>query len=103
VASALVEQQRRANTKSSCNHRAGSQRHRFEVIIDGVTANTLPLTASATNAGDPGKRYETTVDVAATQSKPRHWVIFHAKGDGDLAPIHPGKKPFAVSNPIFFP
>ncbi|HVH48086.1 MAG TPA: CehA/McbA family metallohydrolase [Labilithrix sp.] len=72
----------------------------LEVIVDGVTTETLPLTATA--SADPGKRYEATVNVAPMQSKSRHWVVFHAKGDGELAPIHPGKKPFAVSNPIFF-
>ncbi len=77
----------------------------LEVIVDGVPAETRPLTPIA--GPGPGKRYEVTVDVKATQSKPRHWVVFHAKGtgmgpDGDLAPLHPGRKPFAVSNPIFF-
>ena len=31
----------------------------------------------------------------------RNWVVFVAKGEGDLSPLHPGRKPFAVSNPIF--
>jgi hypothetical protein len=77
----------------------------LEVIVDGLTKETRPLTAIA--GPGPGKRYEVTVDVTATQSKARHWVVFHAKGvgagpEGDLAPLHPGRKPFAVSNPIFF-
>jgi hypothetical protein len=75
----------------------------LEVIVDGVTTETRPLTATAGLPG-PGKVYETTVDVAApAQSKPRHWVLFHAKSDAaDLGPLHPGRKAFAVSNPIFF-
>jgi hypothetical protein len=72
----------------------------LEIIIDGVTTEVRPLTAST--GGGPGKRYETTVNVAPSQSKSRHWVVFHAKGDGELAPVHLGRKPFAVSNPIFF-
>ncbi|MDF2698147.1 MAG: hypothetical protein K0S65_6530, partial [Labilithrix sp.] len=72
----------------------------LEVIIDGVTTETIPLTALS--SPDPGKRYEATVNVAASQSSPRHWVVFHAKGEGDLGPVHPGRKPFAVTNPIFF-
>ncbi|MDB4994480.1 MAG: hypothetical protein JWM74_1912, partial [Myxococcaceae bacterium] len=76
----------------------------LEVIVDGITTETRPLTSAG--AG-PGKRYEVTVDVVPAQSKARHWVVFHAKGagigaSGDLAPLHPGRKPFAVSNPIFF-
>jgi hypothetical protein len=75
----------------------------LEVIIDGVTTSTIPLTNSPAPAGvDPGRRYAATVDVAPMQSRSRHWVVFHAKGDGDLSPLHPKKKPFAVTNPIFF-
>lgn len=74
----------------------------LEVIVDGITTETRPLTATA--GPGPGKVYETTVDVnPPAQSKPRHWVVFHAKSDAaDLAPLHPGRKAFAVSNPIFF-
>ena len=74
----------------------------LEVIVDGLTTQTLPLTPLA--GPGPGKKYELTVDVQPpAQSKPRHWVVFHAKsGAADLAPLHPGKKAFAFSNPIFF-
>jgi hypothetical protein len=73
----------------------------LEVIVDGLTTETRPLTPVA--GPGPGKRYEVTVDVNPQQSKPRHWVVFHAKSDAaDLAPLHPGRKAFAVSNPIFF-
>jgi hypothetical protein len=72
----------------------------LEVIIDGATTQTLPLTALA-GAG-PGRKYQAIVDVAPTQSRARHYVVFHVKGGGDLGPLHPGRKPFAVSNPIFF-
>ena len=74
----------------------------LEVIVDGLTTQTLPLTLAA--GPGPGKKYELTVDVQApAQSKPRHWVAFHAKSDAaDLAPLHPGRKAFAFSNPIFF-
>ena len=73
----------------------------LEVFVDGVTTEIRPLTPIA--GPGPGKRYEVTVDVNPTQSKPRHWVVFYAKGSNvDLAPLHPGKSPFAVSNPIFF-
>lgn len=73
----------------------------LEVIVDGVTTQTLPLTPLPGD-GRPGKRYEVTVNVKASESRPRHWVVFHAKGDGDLAPLHPGRNAFAVTNPIFF-
>jgi hypothetical protein len=72
----------------------------LEIILDGETIETRPLGAPI--GPGPGKRWEITVDVQPRQSRARHWVVFHAKGPGDLAPLWPGAKPFAVSNPIFF-
>jgi hypothetical protein len=73
----------------------------LEIIVDGLTTEVWPLTAIA--GPGPAKTYETTVDVNPSQSKPRHWVVVHAKSAAtDLAPLHPGRKAFAVSNPIFF-
>jgi hypothetical protein len=73
----------------------------LEVIVDGVTTQTVDVGPSVSPG--PGKRYELTVPVAPAQSsKQHHWVVFHAKGDGDLAPLHPNHHPFAASNPIFF-
>jgi hypothetical protein len=71
-----------------------------EVIVDGQTAQTVPV-GTPVGSG-PGKRFELTIDVQPTTSKARHWVLFHAAGTGDLAPVHPGRPPFAFSNPIFF-
>ena len=52
---------------------------------------------------DKGRRYELTVAVAPPTGHPGpHWVIFNATSTTDLAPLHPGRRPFAVSNPIFF-
>jgi hypothetical protein len=74
----------------------------LEVIVDGLTTETRPLTETA-GGTRPGKTYVATVDVSPSQSKPRHWVVFHAKSAAeDLAPLHPGRKAFAVSNPVFF-
>lgn len=72
----------------------------LEVIVDGTTTETIPLTAVP--SAEPGKRYEATVNVTPSQSSARHWVVFHARGEGDLSPLHPERKPFAVTNPIFF-
>jgi hypothetical protein len=74
---------------------------KLEVIVDGASIETRDLQASP---GGPEKRYEATVQVGPQSSRARHWVVFHAKGpEGkDLSPLHPGRRPFAVSNPIFF-
>jgi hypothetical protein len=67
----------------------------LEVIVDGKTEAVLPLALAG--GGGPSNRYAVTHTVKAGA----RWVVFHAKGVGDLAPLHPGKRPFAVSNPIF--
>jgi hypothetical protein len=75
---------------------------RLEVIVDGETTETIELRETMT-VPPQGRRYEATVNVAARSMRPQHWVLFHASTPGkDLSPLHPGRKPFAVSNPIFF-
>lgn len=69
----------------------------LETIVNGETVSTdalLPVGAG------PAKEFVNTVSV--TLPSGRAWVVFHAKGPGDLAPVHPGRRPFAVSNPILF-
>jgi hypothetical protein len=66
-----------------------------EVIVDGATVATMPLTPEVIAVG---KRLRATVTIDRTNKK---WVVFHVKGKGDLAPLHPGRKAFAFSNPIF--
>lgn len=71
--------------------------NRLEVIVDGVTSETLPIEASDADPGNPAirARVDVEVDVAAGGS----WVVFHAAGD---APFDAqGSRPFAVSNPIW--
>lgn len=70
----------------------------LETIVDGETVAVEPLLPLG--AG-PSKRYVNEVKVSKKAGAKRSWVIFHAKGEGDLAPLHPGRKPFAVSNPVF--
>lgn len=70
----------------------------LETIVNGKTIKTealLPL------GGGPSKKFVNQVEVSIDPSRMRNWVLFHAKGEGDLAPLHPGKRPFAASNPIF--
>lgn len=66
----------------------------LEVIVDGTTTETFAIAPAGTVT-----RFEqqVMVPVAAAGS----WVVFHAKGEASLAPLHPDKQPFAFSNPIF--
>lgn len=78
---------------------------RLEVIVDGETTETVELSETMTTPPQ-GRRYEATVKVNVPPPRPSgapHWVLFHASTPGkDLSPLHPGRRPFAVSNPIFF-
>jgi hypothetical protein len=66
-----------------------------EIIVDGQTVGMQPLVPDvATN----GKHWSAMTNVDRTGKK---WVVVHVKGKGDLAPLHPGRNPFAMSNPIF--
>jgi len=73
---------------------------RLETIVDGETVATEELRETVS---PQGRRYETSVTVRGKAGRSQHWVVFHASsGTADLAPVHPGRRPFAVSNPIFF-
>ncbi|MEZ4309721.1 MAG: CehA/McbA family metallohydrolase [Polyangiaceae bacterium] len=70
----------------------------LETIVNGVTVSTEPLLPLG--AG-PSNKFVNQVTVKLDASAENNWVVFHAKGEGDLSPLHPGRKPFAVSNPVF--
>ncbi|MEM1034679.1 MAG: CehA/McbA family metallohydrolase [Myxococcota bacterium] len=67
----------------------------LEVIVSGVTVEEIVLTDEGTG---PGRRYAATVELTLDAGDV---VVFHARGAGDLAPLHPGRRPFAVSNPFY--
>lgn len=67
----------------------------LEVIVRGVTVDTIPLVDTGVG---PSHVYVATVPIDLASGD---WVVFHARGVGDLSPLHPGREPFAVSNPMF--
>ena len=71
----------------------------LEVIVNGATQDTMPL---APMGAGTAKRFVNAVTVTLDSSASRNWVVFHARGGSDLAPLHPERLPFAVSNPVFF-
>lgn len=72
----------------------------LETIVDGQTVSMQPLQEMS---GSPARRYEADVEVTPTVGRAFHYVVFHAKSETrDMAPLYPGRLPFAVSNPIFF-
>lgn len=78
---------------------------RLDLYVDTADPTVTPrqtvmLTDAQRDPTNPVVRYrgELTVPVATGGS----WAVVVASGARDLAPVHPGKRPFAVSNPVFF-
>jgi Carboxypeptidase regulatory-like domain len=72
---------------------------KLEVLVNGesvATEELLPMGGSGS-----GKKFMNQVTVSLDPAKQGNWVVFHAKGEKDLAPLHPGRRPFAATNPFF--
>lgn len=71
----------------------------LEVIVDGATTETFPL-GPATGV-DPTVRFDGPVAVPVAASAAGSWVVFHASAETDMVDLHPGREPFAFTNPVF--
>jgi hypothetical protein len=71
----------------------------IEVIVDGVTVDTILVMPSDADPGNPVIRYKAQVPVQVQATG--GFVVIAAYGGTGLAPVHPGKIPFGVANPIF--
>jgi hypothetical protein len=71
----------------------------IEVIVDGVTTDTIPIMPGDADPTDPTIRFDKQISIqtAATGG----FVIVAAYGDAPLEPVHPGRIPFDVTNSIF--
>ncbi len=71
----------------------------FDVVVDGVIVETIPILPEHADPLTPTIRFDdtVTVDVGATNG----FVLVAAYGDRSLEPVHPGRTPFGVTNPIF--
>ncbi len=72
----------------------------LRVFVDGVETGNIPLDDTTADPLEPTVRFDgdLEVDVAPAGS----WVVFVAASDEALEPVHPGRLPFGVTNPIFF-
>lgn len=73
---------------------------RLEVIVDGMTIQTIPMDASTADPMNPVVRLRRDIQVPVEPGG--SYAVFVAHGRGDLSPVHPGRRPFGVTNPIFF-
>jgi hypothetical protein len=71
----------------------------FDVVVDGVIRETIEILPADRDPMHPEVRFDrdVQVDVAAMNG----YVVIAAYGDRALEPVHPGRIPFGVSNPIF--
>jgi hypothetical protein len=75
----------------------------IDAVVNGQALEApLKLVPVPGNKG-PGQLFENTITVNVDAAAPRNFVVFVARAaEGkDLSPLHPGRVPFAVSNPYF--
>ena len=71
----------------------------LEVVVDGETTDVIPITAADTDKTNPVIRWRGQVPVQTRATG--GFVVIAAYGDQPLEPVHPGKIPFGVTEPIF--
>ncbi len=71
----------------------------IDVIVDGETVDTIPVLPGDADPTNPAIRWrgQIPVQVRATGG----FVVIAAYAQRALDPVHPGKIPFGVTNPIF--
>lgn len=71
----------------------------LEVVVDGITVDTIPILPGDADPTDPTIRFAKAIPFQAAATG--GFVVIAAYGDANLEPVHPGRKPFGVTNPIF--
>ncbi len=71
----------------------------IDVVVDGQTVHTIAILPSDADPAHPATRFDQDilVDVRSAGS----YVIVAAYGNSPLEPVHRGRIPFGVTNPIF--
>jgi hypothetical protein len=71
----------------------------LEVVVDGKTVDTIPIMPGDADPANAAVRWrgQVPVQVRATGG----FLVIAAYGDKPLEPVHPGKIPFGVTEPIF--
>lgn len=71
----------------------------FDVVVDGVIVDTITIMPGDADPTNEVIRWQGQVPVQVQAAG--GFVVIAAYGDGALEPVHPGKRPFGVANPIF--
>ncbi len=70
-----------------------------DLVVDGVTVDTIPIMPGDADPGDATIRFRKQLAFQSVAAG--GFVIVAAYGDASLEPVHPGRIPFGVTNPIF--
>jgi hypothetical protein len=71
----------------------------IDVIVDGQTVDTIPILPADADPTNPAIRWKGQLPVQVLASG--GFVVIAAYGEHALEPVHPGRIPFGVTNPIF--
>ncbi len=71
----------------------------IDVVVDGQIVDTIAIMPGDADAQNPVIRWRGQVPVQVQASG--GFVVIAAYGDAALEPVHPGRIPFGVTNPIF--
>jgi hypothetical protein len=71
----------------------------IDVVVDGQIVDTIAIMPGDADPGNPVIRWRGQIPVQVQASG--GFVVIAAYGDSRLDPIHPGRVPFGVTNPIF--
>ncbi|MFK7986979.1 MAG: CehA/McbA family metallohydrolase [Sandaracinaceae bacterium] len=72
---------------------------RIDVVVDGEVTETIDILAEDADPLVPTTRF--TEDISVPVAAAGSYVILAAYGDRALEPVHRGRIPFGVTNPIF--
>jgi hypothetical protein len=76
---------------------------RLRVFVDGAVTETIVLDETTRDPMDATVRFQGDIDVPVAAGAMGSWAIFVADGvTTDLSPVYPGRRPFGVTNPVFF-
>jgi hypothetical protein len=75
---------------------------RLRVYVDGALVEDIALDETTADPTNPVVRFDDRIEFDLTLGALPSWMVLVASGPETLEPVHPGRKPFAVSNPIFF-
>ncbi len=74
---------------------------RLRVFVNGEQTHERMIGEDEIDPLIPTTRFDEDLELALPMTE-SSWVIVVVSGPGDLSPVHPGRRPFGVTNPVFF-